>query len=233
MCDRRHSGSLCATQAWTNSLQRGYRPPPCGMAAANLDTCGLFGKYRPYSKVPSVISASMRSSSACSFLRFAGVSGRAVCSRQRLPRYRKSKNRCPVSGRGKMLPTTDPAAGHGDHLSHFGGLLSHILFDGLPDVEDLPATKGAEIMPPLQQNRVLEPVPDGPGVVFDAGGQLICGQIGRWLNRLRWATLNVGLHKCHPPINNAILNSIIDGEITLCKTKSYLLYKYFILDDIL
>lgn len=37
--------------------------------------------------------------------------------------------------------------------------------------------KDPEVMDPLQQDAVLEPVPDGPGVVVDPGSQLVCGQV--------------------------------------------------------
>ena len=56
-------------------------------------------------------------------------------------------------------------------------MLEHVPLDRVPQVQNLPAAEGADVMDPLQQDGVLQAFPDRPGVVFDADRQLVGGQV--------------------------------------------------------
>lgn len=43
--------------------------------------------------------------------------------------------------------------------------VEHVFFDSLPDVQDLPAAEGTNGVNALNEDTVLEPVPDGSEVV--------------------------------------------------------------------
>ncbi|OIN91768.1 MAG: hypothetical protein AUJ20_09760 [Comamonadaceae bacterium CG1_02_60_18] len=54
----------------------------------------------------------------------------------------------------------------------------HVTLNVFPKVEGLASSKRADVMPPFQQDAVLQSVSDGAAVVLDANRQLICGEIG-------------------------------------------------------
>src|SRR5690554_4025464 len=150
MCDFRHCTRISSIQVSQNSLNNGVscasRERRSSACRVNSWALGLFGKYLWYSKVPSVISASIRLRIDSSFFRFAAVLSSAVCSRQRFPSYRKSKNSLPVSGRSTILPTANTSSGHRHGEGMIRGVAKHVLLNHIPDVEDLPAAKRADVM---------------------------------------------------------------------------------------
>jgi hypothetical protein len=60
----------------------------------------------------------------------------------------------------------------------FPGVLTDILFDGLPEVEDLAAAERADVVNSFEKDSIFEAVPNRACVVLDARGQLFGRQIG-------------------------------------------------------
>jgi len=55
--------------------------------------------------------------------------------------------------------------------------VGNVLFDRFPDEEQLPATKGPDVVDSLQEDAVLQPIPDGACVVMDKAGKLFSGKV--------------------------------------------------------
>jgi len=181
LCDFRYWICISSNQVSANSLNRGdHSYCTLCLVALLLSTSalGLFGKYLPYSKVPIVVSASIFWRIFSRRLRLVDVDGSDVCSRQRSPPYRKSKYKLPVSGRSTILPMCDRPPCHRNCLHAGVRKALHVPFNGLPDIQNLSTTKGANVVDSLMQHRVFEPLPDCPIVVFDFLGQLASGEIG-------------------------------------------------------
>jgi hypothetical protein len=49
----------------------------------------------------------------------------------------------------------------------------------LPDVQNLPATKRADVVLAFKKDAVLEAFPDGPWVVLDEARQFVGGEVGQ------------------------------------------------------
>ncbi len=106
-----------------------------------------------------------------------GAVDRAVYSRQRTPRTRKSKKSVPLRLRRRTLLMARPAVGHGDSDRALLGPGGHVAFDGGPQEQDLPATKRPDVMHALQQDAVFPRLPDGPFIVIDTRSQLLGGDV--------------------------------------------------------
>src|SRR5659263_100660 len=104
-------------------------------------------------KVPAVISDSILSRTFSSFLRLAGLSVSRVCSRQRAPSNRNSKNSNPLSTRLRMLgmehaPICHRDARHAQRPGH--GFGNHIALNDVPVVKDFAFPKRAEVVHSFQ-----------------------------------------------------------------------------------
>lgn len=148
-------------------------PPTSGVGimegASNFPAFLPLGNTFRYSNVPAAMSAFIRSRARSSRFLLVGVSGRVVCSRHRIPLYRKSIKRNPVSCRLRTLPKAYTSVRHGNGKRFVGGE-THIALDVFPDVEDLAAPERADVVGAFDQDAVLESVPDCSWVVFDAAG---------------------------------------------------------------
>lgn len=70
---------------------------------------------------------------------------------------------------------THPAVCHRDCEAGDTRGEPHIALDMLPDVEDLPAAKGADIVCSFDEDRILQPLTDRPRVVLDEPRELVGG----------------------------------------------------------
>jgi hypothetical protein len=84
--------------------------------------------------------------------------------------------RNPVSFRSLMLLMAHSSVSHRDREC-LGRGAAHVGFDLLPDVEDLAAAEGANVVNPFEQDAVLQPFADRPGVVLDASRKLVGGEV--------------------------------------------------------
>lgn len=75
-----------------------------------------------------------------------------------------------------MPPMADTAIGHRNRKC-LGVGAAHVRFDLLPDVEDLAAAEGADIVNPFEQDAVLQPFANRAGVVLDASRELVGGEV--------------------------------------------------------
>lgn len=90
----------------------------------------------------------------------------------------KSRYSRPVSFLTLTLPTAGHSTvGHGDERGPTLREVGHVALDGLPDVEDLAAPKRADIVDPLDEDGVLQPGQNGPGLIVDALSELLGGKI--------------------------------------------------------
>ena len=71
----------------------------------------------------------------------------------------------------------DTSIGHGQRQTIALGMLEHVPLDGFPEIQDLPAAEGANLINAYQQDGVLHALPDGAGVVFDADGEFVSCEI--------------------------------------------------------
>src|SRR5690606_22539777 len=105
-----------------------------------------------------------------------------------------------------------------------GGVLRHVRFDVLPDVERLASTKWADVMTAFQQNAVLKPIPNGSTVVLDAGRQLIGCQVGTSCHfSLLLVNGTIRTTKEHASSFFVVLNDIMEPEMSLSSVLCHLM----------
>jgi len=73
------------------------------------------------------------------------------------------------------LAMTNASIGHRYHQILGLGLVEHVFFNSCPYIKNLPSAKWTEIMYPFNQNRIFQPIPNSPRVIFDSFRKFFCG----------------------------------------------------------